>query len=65
MVSPADPIEKVMDIIIWSILHHFDLLEDHHPLLLNIFYIQDGILPDRQFSSRKKLPGKLPLDIGL
>jgi hypothetical protein len=43
MVSPTGPIENVVDIIIRRILHHLNLLEDNHPLLLHIFHVHEGM----------------------
>ena len=46
MISPADPVEKIMDVIVRSILHHLDLLEDDHPLLLHILRIHERMEED-------------------
>jgi hypothetical protein len=40
MISPADPIEKIMNQIVWSIFYHLDLLEDHHPFFFHVLRVK-------------------------
>ena len=40
---PESPVEEIMNVVIRCILHHFDLLEDHGSLPLNLLCIKSGV----------------------
>jgi hypothetical protein len=46
VISPTDPVEKIMNIIVRGILYHLNLLEDDHSLLLHIFTIDERMEED-------------------
>src|SRR4030043_1590728 len=40
MISPADPIEKIVNQVVRGIFYHLDLLEDHHPFFIHILRVK-------------------------
>jgi hypothetical protein len=43
MVRPNGLSEEIVDLIVGIVLHHFDLLEDHRPLLFNVCWVEAGV----------------------
>jgi hypothetical protein len=64
MISPADPIEKIVNQIIRSIFHHLDFLEDDHPFFFHVL----GIKKRMQENVRQKIDAErhvLIKDLGI
>ena len=43
MIPPKGAVEEVVDVVIGGILHHLDLLEDHHPLPFYLLGVEGGM----------------------